>query len=104
MTLPADIFAKMQTKFDASAADGLTEIFQYHIDDHNWQVIIDNGSCEIVEGTHDDPAVSLTMSIDTFAGVASGEIDGMQAFMSGDITASGDVMLATKIPSIFPNS
>ena len=42
------------------------------------------------------------MDLDTMAAVMSGELDGMQAFMSGDIQATGDIMLATRLADIFP--
>jgi putative sterol carrier protein len=32
----------------------------------------------------------------------TGETDGMQAFMSGQLTVTGDLMLATRLPELFP--
>jgi len=42
------------------------------------------------------------MASDTLEEVMSGETDGMQAFMTGRIRADGDIMLATRLTSIFP--
>ena len=36
-----------------------------------------------------------------FIGVVTGEIDGMSAFMKGQLRAEGDVMLATKLGKLF---
>ncbi len=42
------------------------------------------------------------MDTDTLAGIASGETDGMQAFMGGKLRAEGDMMLATRLGDLFP--
>ena len=57
-----------------------------------------------MEGAQSDPNVTLSMDLETLAGVMSGEIDGMQAFMSGDIQATGDIMLATRLADLFPQN
>ncbi|WP_197466178.1 SCP2 sterol-binding domain-containing protein, partial [Oleiphilus sp. HI0080] len=53
------------------------------------------------EGDHDDPSVTLIMSTETLNGIVSGETDGMQAFMAGQLRAEGDMMLATKLGELF---
>ena len=42
------------------------------------------------------------MDAETLAEVMSGETDGMQAFMAGRIKATGNMMLATQLATIFP--
>jgi putative sterol carrier protein len=32
----------------------------------------------------------------------SGELDGMSAFMGGRVRADGDIMIATRLASLFP--
>jgi putative sterol carrier protein len=41
------------------------------------------------------------MSTETLKGIVSGETDGMQAFMAGQLRAEGDMMLATKLGELF---
>jgi putative sterol carrier protein len=41
------------------------------------------------------------MKTDTLNGIVSGETDGMQAFMDGQLRAEGDMMLATKLGELF---
>lgn len=97
------ILDEMQQRFNPDAAGGLDAIFQYDITDNgSWQVEIQNGTCQITEGTPSDANVTLSMNLDTLTAVMSGELDGMQAFMSGDIQATGDIMLATRLAEIFP--
>lgn len=102
MSEVSDIFKLMGERFDADAAAGVDEVFQYDIDDEYWHAIVSDGNCEIVEGEHDDPSVTLSMDADTLKEVMSGETDGMQAFMMGRIKATGNMMLAPQLASIFP--
>nr|WP_036514772.1 MULTISPECIES: SCP2 sterol-binding domain-containing protein [Nitrincola] len=97
------IFTAMGDRFNAQAAGSLEAVFQYQIEDGEpWFVAISEGVCQIAQGEHDDPSVTLTMASDTLEEVMNGETDGMQAFMTGRIKADGDIMLATRLTSIFP--
>ena len=87
---------------EADAAAGVDEIFQFDIDDEYWHTVIADDACQIVEGEHDDPSVTLSMDAETLQEVMSGETDGMQAFMAGRIKATGNMMLATQLTSLFP--
>ena len=94
---------KLQRRFDAEAANGMHEVFQFHftdIGDH--YLVVDDGSLNVHEGEHDDPSVSLSMSSETLKGVMNGEINGMSAFMTGKLKATGNVMLATQLTRLFP--
>ncbi len=105
MTDINSLLEEMQQRFDPNAAAGLDAIFQYDITDQgSWQIEIKDGSCQITEGAQSDPNVTLSMDLDTMTSVFNGETDGMQAFMSGDIQATGDIMLATRLTDIFPLS
>ena len=100
-----EIFAKMPEVFNPSAAQGLDAVFQFEItgdDGGNWSVIIKDGTCQVQEGTHESPSVTLTMSGETWLGMVNKEINGMQAFMNGQLKASGDIMLAQRIEQLFP--
>lgn len=97
------IFSQMEQRFNPTAAEGTDAIFQYEISDGgNWVVTVQDSSCTIAEGDSDEATVTLRMDSATLADVMSGEIDGMQAFMSGQIQADGDIMLATKLAVLFP--
>lgn len=98
----ASKFDEMKARFDANAAGDLSAVFQYDIDGSLWSVSIEDGECVIKEGQHDDADVTLTLNEETFLGILSGETDGMQAFMAGDVQADGNIMLAPQIEQIFP--
>lgn len=95
-------FEKLKDNFDADAASDIDLIFQFNIEDaENYSLTIKDGKCELVAGDHDDPSVTLIMNTETLNGIVSGETDGMQAFMAGQLRAEGDMMLATKLGELF---
>jgi putative sterol carrier protein len=100
-----ETFEKMPTVFDATKAQGVNSVVQYIIEGPeggNWSIEIKDGNCRIEEGTHDSPKVTITMNAETWLALVNQEISGMQAFMGGKLKATGDIMLAQKIPMIFP--
>ena len=102
MSNVAEITQKMEEKFNPSAAAGLDLVFQFDIeDDKTYHLVINDGTCKMHEGAHDDPSVTLHMNSETLQGIVSGETDGMQAFMAGQLRAEGDMMLATKLGELF---
>ncbi len=103
MTTVAEIIEKMKGNFDADAAAGMENVFQFSIEDGDaFYVAVNDGAFEIANGEHDDPSVTLIMSTETLVGIMTGETDGMQAFMAGQLRAEGDMMLATKLGELFP--
>lgn len=99
----ADIVQTMQSKFNASAAAGLDLVFQFNIEDgENYALIVKDGTCSVQQGDNPNANVTLIMDSATLAGIATGETDGMQAFMGGKLRAEGDMMLAMKLAELFP--
>ncbi|PIE42984.1 MAG: SCP-2 family sterol carrier protein [Gammaproteobacteria bacterium] len=98
----AKIFEQLKNNFNPSAAEDQDLIFQFDIEDgDNHHIIIKDGNCELVQGDDDAPSVTLIMTTETLKGIVSGETDGMQAFMAGELRAEGDMMLATKLSELF---
>ncbi len=100
-----EVFEKMPTAFNPSAAAGLTMVFQFHITGGqagDWNVEVKDGTCQVSEGVHAGPTVSLTMADEDWLAMCNGTLDGMTAFMSGKLKADGDIMAAQRIPSLFP--
>jgi acyl dehydratase len=100
-----EVFETMPKVFNASAASGLNAIFQFHItggEAGDWNVTVKDGACQVAEGVNDAPTVSLTMADVDWIAMCNGKLDGMSAFMSGKLKATGDIMMAQRIPSLFP--
>jgi len=99
-----EVFSMMPEAFNAAAAQDLNAIFQLDItgeDGGAWNIVIKDGACQINEGTHESPNVTLTMSAETWLGIVNRDLNGMQAFITGKLKASGDIMLAQRIEQLF---
>ena len=103
MTTVAEIVDSLPSRFNPEAAAGMDIVFQFDISDGDtYHLIVQNETCEVKEGAHDDPSVTLIMKSDTMVGILTGETNGMTAFMMGKIRAEGNMMLATKLNDLFP--
>ncbi|WP_043526141.1 SCP2 sterol-binding domain-containing protein [Litchfieldella xinjiangensis] len=97
------VIDKLQARFSPEAARGMDEVFQFSFSDtEDYYLVVKDGSLDVQQGVHDDPSVTLSMSTDTLKGIMNDEINGMTAFMTGKLKATGNVMLATKLTSLFP--
>ncbi len=100
-----EVFEKMPEVFNPAAASGLDIVYQFDIsgaESGQWNVIIKDGACEVNKGTHPSPNVTLSMADVDWIAMSNGQLNGMTAFMTGKLRASGDIMAAQRIPSIFP--
>ena len=105
LTNVKEVFTTMPEVFNPSAAQGLDVIFQFNITGEgggNWNVTVKDAACQVKEGIHDTPTVTLTMSSETWLGIVNKTLNGMQAFMSGQLKVSGDIMLSQRIEQLFP--
>ena len=98
------IIDRIPEAFNADAAQGVDAVFQFEITGEGggtWNVAIKDGTCEVQEGAHEEPSVTMAMSTETWMGIVNKELNGIQAFMSGKLKVSGDMMLAQKYQSLF---
>ena len=100
----AEIFAKMPGAFNAAAAQDIRAIFQYQITGPgggDWYCTVANEACTVTSGTHDQPLCTLTMAAEDFVALAEGRLSAMQAFTSGKLKITGDIMKSQLIEKLF---
>ncbi len=96
------IISKLPSRFQPEQARDTNAIFQFNITDKfPFYFDISNQECRIYQREHEDPNITLTMNERTFIALMSGEIDGMSAFMKGELKAHGNVILATSLSKLF---
>jgi len=101
---PSEIFAAMPDNFDADAASDLEATIQFDLTGNGggtWAVDMADGQCQVNEGAVDSPTLILTMDADDFVAMSRGDLNPMNAFMSGKIKLQGDMGLAMKLQNLF---
>ncbi|SRR5581483_2218131 len=102
-----ELFETMPNKFDPKAAVGMTKTLQWNItgDDAGvWAFQIINGEGQLIPGGVEKPDITFTTRGKDWLAIAEGKLDPMKAFMSGKLKVTGDMMLAMKVPQLFPVS
>ena len=100
----------MQAAFDPSAAGSQSAVIQYAIDspagEMNYNLNVADGACEVAKGAAESPRVTLALYLPDFLRMMTGELNGMQAFTSGRLKISGDLMFSQALASWFkdPNA
>ena len=100
-----EVFESMPQVFNAAAAAGVNVVFQFHItgsEAGDWNVVVKDGTCQVNQGVDQSPTVSLTMADVDWLAMCNGTLNGMTAFMTGKLKATGDIMAAQKIQTLFP--
>ncbi len=88
--------------FRPEAARGLDLCFQFEVSDGvPFQLLVSEEQCRIEPGTHPDPDICLSCDSETLEAIVRGQLDGMQAFLAGDLQAEGDIALALKLGELF---
>jgi putative sterol carrier protein len=99
-----EVFEGMPRAFRTKMAGEDNLVFQFHITGDQtgeWNVCVENGQCVVNQGVHDAPTVSLTMKDKNWLAMASGELSGAKAFMTGKLKLKGDLMAAQKLGTYF---
>jgi NAD(P)-dependent dehydrogenase (short-subunit alcohol dehydrogenase family)/acyl dehydratase/putative sterol carrier protein len=100
----AEVFDSMPGAFVADAAAGVDVVFQYNIGGEgggDWYCVITDGSCRVQAGTHEKPVCTLMMAAADFLDMMNGKLAAMQAYTSGKLKISGDIMKSQLIEKLF---
>lgn len=101
-----EFFSTLAGKLDPEAAEGLDAVYQFDLhgaEGGQYKLQIRDGACQVSEGTHPDPHVTLAMSGEDCLRVLNGQVSGTMVAMSGRLRISGDMGLALQLASLFPS-
>lgn len=97
-------FEALPTRYNPSAAAGLTRTIQWNITDADpgvWAFEIVDGEGRLVCGGVEEPDTLFTTDAETWIAIAEGRQDAMRAFLTGRLKITGDMMLATRSAEFF---
>ena len=76
-------------------------VYQFNIEEIGpVQLLIKNGQVEVVEGTTNDPEVTLKLSEKNFSKLLRDDLNTTVAFMTGGLKVDGNIGLALKLQEI----
>jgi putative sterol carrier protein len=101
----AETFGALQSLFNPAAATGLNKTFQWNIsgaEAGQWALHIIDQRCEIIPGGVAKPDITFHVSDQDWLAIAEGKLNAMNAVTQGKVKITGDMMLAMRVPNLFP--
>lgn len=99
----AQIFTNIADNFDPNKLDGVNATIQFDLSGENgglYWVRMADGTAESGEGAVASPDMTLKAAADDWANMVNGDLNPMQAFMTGKIKIQGDMALAMKLQAL----
>jgi putative sterol carrier protein len=101
----SQIFDYMAGRFQPERAGNQSAVIGWDITSpegtHSYQLNVADGTCKAVQGNAEPTRVTLNMALPDFLRFLTGQLDGMQAFMTGKLKLSGDMMFAQSMQAWF---
>jgi putative sterol carrier protein len=99
------IFDFMAGRFQPERAGNQSAVIGWDITSpeatHSYQLNVADGTCTVVQGNAEPARVTLSMTLPDFLRFLTGQLDGMQAFMTGKLKLVGDMMFAQSMQAWF---
>ena len=102
-----DVFRRMTEHVDGERARDVTTVLHWKIFDRpdggydHYEVVLEGGECSVSDSPTREPAVTLKLKPADFLRLVSGSASGPTMFMTGKLKLEGDVMLASRLTSMF---
>jgi putative sterol carrier protein len=96
---------EMRAAENVNAATAPNAIYQFNITGDGggeWNLDLTKGKTGnfVSKGSHSSPGATITVSAQDWLGMLNGELNPMQAFMSGKIKINGDMTLAMSLQQV----
>jgi DNA-binding HxlR family transcriptional regulator/putative sterol carrier protein len=86
---------------DREAAQGVSDIYQFVVDESAFHFIVDDGSIELRDGRTEDPSVVWMTDEETWTDIVSGKTTTSAATAAGALTIAGDGQAVRRLRKIF---
>ena len=100
-----EIFDYMAGRFQPDRAGNQSAVIGWDITSpdgtHSYQFNVADGACTVVQGNPEPARRTLSMALPDFLRFLTGQLDGMQAFMTGKLKLTGDMMFAQSMQAWF---
>lgn len=99
-----DLIDLLPKAFIPDNAKGVEASIQIHADGEgggDWVINIRDGKCDVEKGTQEKTDLYVAANTQVVKGIFTGEVNGMAAFMKGDIEFKGSMGLAMKLSKMF---
>jgi putative sterol carrier protein len=103
MSTPAEIFAQMPARTDASKLAGVNSTVVFDLSGDNggqWTLNVADGAMKVNDGADPSAPATIKMTAADYVAMMSGNLNPMMAFMSGKIKVEGDLNTVMKLQSI----
>jgi len=102
------IFRAMEKQFQPARAAGFEGVIQYVLTtsrgEFPWAIDVHDGKATVAPTRTSSPAVTLTLSVPTFARMLSGDVEPGRAWLEGQVQIDGDLPVAARLGDMFGRS
>ncbi|MGV8059179.1 MAG: SCP2 sterol-binding domain-containing protein [Smithellaceae bacterium] len=94
----------MPASFQASKAGNVNASVQFNLTGEGgatWTLKIAEGKCEVKDGAAESPTATVTATTADYLAIVRGDMNAVNAFMSGKIKVTGDLGIMMKFQSWF---
>ena len=99
-------FEALPARFSPTSSEGVTAVYQFNLSGEHgghYQLHIADRTCRVVPGVHPSPDVTLSMAGEDCLAVLEGRLNGVSAYLNGRLRMDGDLGLAMRLASLFPD-
>ncbi len=93
-----------ELKSDPSRTEGVAAAFQFEVsgrDGGHWWIETSNGTGSVHDGDAASPDLTVRMTDEVMVAMATGELDGTEAYFNGQLEIEGDQSKVGFLPAIF---
>ncbi|MBA2280567.1 MAG: SCP2 sterol-binding domain-containing protein [Actinomycetota bacterium] len=98
-------FGEMQRRFRPEAAGNESAVIQWDIAAPDkafaYQVTVNDGTCSYVKGSKAPARITLALNLQDFLRFVSGVLEPLDAFMTGRLRMTGDLLMSQAMQSWF---